>query len=428
MRSFIFAVSLWLLVFATSHATSNDVLAKLEKTSRRDSETKSQVFPVSTEMEIGKAWPILRKAPKGIYLSIGSERSFRGASMIPDATALVVIDVSPDILKFVEINRELLKAPDLAAYRRLRVDASFGEWRAFCKSMGNSDCLTEKDFEWWVSKVRDRSKMLYPLPEDLNRASTDYEYQKALLLRRTMESLHGALKSPENLTVEDLMQQVPFPELEKMVREAGLTLEIASAELEQWRKSQFGERRYMWGVDFGYALDAASIVDFETGNYLFDEDLYNRLHRLATAEKIYAIQTDLSDLASLSQLKEAIKEFGQQISVLDLDAVSPAVYIGDKAFLVAVRTLLDAGTDSSILMMTWVPKRIDFIDMQSYMGFRFSFVKTWRTDFRINSYILSLPKEIAPHFNGKLYSESALPPYFDTWEKHPPKVYLRFNS
>lgn len=244
-----------------------------------------------------------------------------------------------------------------------------------------------------------------------------------------MENLHGTLKSTENLTVEDLLQQVPFKELEKMAREADVPFEVSEDELNKWRQatSEFGQRKFMWGADFGYALDAASIVDFETGNYLFDSELYDRLHKLAVAEKIYAIQIDLTDLASLAQLKEAIKETGQPISVLDLDNVSPSVYIGDKAFLIAVRTLLDVGSDNSILMICLVPNRIDLIDMQSYMGFRFSFVKTWRTNFRINSYILSLPKEIAPHINGKLYSESALPPYFETWEKHAPKIYVRSN-
>ncbi|MGN6669937.1 MAG: hypothetical protein ACTHJ4_00140 [Candidatus Nucleicultricaceae bacterium] len=86
---------------------------------------RNKVFPVSTEFQIGKIKPIVEHAPKGIYISVGSERSFRGASMIPHVTKVYLLDLSPEIIRFNTINMQLLKAESRSIYRHLRWESSY---------------------------------------------------------------------------------------------------------------------------------------------------------------------------------------------------------------------------------------------------------------------------------------------------------------
>src|SRR5690348_5494993 len=81
------------------------------------------VYPLSTELQIGKLQKFLIDAPKGIYLTVGAERGFKAASMMPNITQLWLLDVADDILKFNQINTQLLKAPNRTTYLNLRWEA-----------------------------------------------------------------------------------------------------------------------------------------------------------------------------------------------------------------------------------------------------------------------------------------------------------------
>src|SRR5437899_1488000 len=108
---------------------------------------KTKVFPISTEFQIGKIKHMVEHAPEGVYISVGSERTFRGASMAPHVTQVYLLDVSPEIIRFNQINMELLKAPNKEAYLHLRWEASYDAWKKLDLP------LNKQDFEWWTDHV-----------------------------------------------------------------------------------------------------------------------------------------------------------------------------------------------------------------------------------------------------------------------------------
>lgn len=127
------------------------------------SEPEFTVFPVSSEMQIGKLQKFLIDAPSGAYLTVGAERGFKAASMMPNASALWLIDISDDIIKFNQINAKLLKTPSRADYLKLRWESDFSAWD---KQQAG---LTQADFDWWVKHIREIDNMDYILPEYLNK-------------------------------------------------------------------------------------------------------------------------------------------------------------------------------------------------------------------------------------------------------------------
>lgn len=313
-----------------------------------------ETFVVSTEMEIGKAWPILSQAPKGLYISIGSERSFRGASMA-DADGLLILDISPEILRFSNINRVLLKAKNLKQYRQLRFLAPFSEWQTYSLSM--------EDYDWWVKNVRNTEGDTYPYPELFN--------QK-----------------------------------EKFVKRPGRDVACFEA----------------WEANPEAALDYGSIIDFRTGNYLFNEELFNRLHKLAIQGRIDTVQVDLADNKALQELVSKLKSSKKEIGVIDFDNLYSTYYIGEKKYRVVVDSFLKVGSDQTILLVMTVYKHIGCIDFQEYFGFRFGFVKQWPKNFELTKYLLSLPFNLLSHMSGKLYSQEQLPPFWNSWQQHMPTI------
>lgn len=71
-----------------------------------------------------KAKKILFEAPEGVYVSVGTERGFIGASMAMNTTHLVLVDYDLNVNLFNQLNIFLLKiAVDLNDYRYLRNNA-----------------------------------------------------------------------------------------------------------------------------------------------------------------------------------------------------------------------------------------------------------------------------------------------------------------
>jgi hypothetical protein len=121
------------------------------------------VFPISSEMQLGKIQKFLLDAPKGIYLTVGAERGFKAASMMPNITELWLVDISDEIIQFNQINAKLLKAPNRLTYQKLRWEADFNTWQ------NQKTNLTQSDFDWWVKHVRNLDSMDYAIPEYLNK-------------------------------------------------------------------------------------------------------------------------------------------------------------------------------------------------------------------------------------------------------------------
>lgn len=355
------------------HAKSS-WLSTYEHESHPQEEPGYETFAVSTEMEIGKAWPILKEAPAGAFISVGAERSFRGASMAERTTELIVIDVSPRVIRFTQINRQLLKTKTLAQYRSLRFDAPVSEWI--------SAGLTQDDFSWWDENVRHFDNKPFPYAEMFNRFETDTFYQR-------------------------FKRKGSDPQ-----------------ESDWWKKLTTKEYGCYanWDHDPGLVFDFASIVDFKTGNYLFDEALYEKLHRLAIHDKIHAVYLNLSDLDTVKNFVDSLYKDGSRIAVLDLDNANLDNFLGDDRYKKTVNQFLAAGQSNSILLVMVNYARVACSRFQTYVGFQFDFVKDWPKDFGLTSYEKALPKVILPLMNGKLYSSSTLPPYWSSFDQIKPSV------
>ena len=89
---------------------------------------------------------LMRGAPDGAYISVGTERGFIGAALTPNATHLVLADYDPKVVAYNKINIALLTlAKDRKHYVSLRKTESYQEW----KKAGVK--LTEDDFKFWRS-------------------------------------------------------------------------------------------------------------------------------------------------------------------------------------------------------------------------------------------------------------------------------------
>lgn len=83
---------------------------------------------------------VLEKAPPGIYVSVGSERGFIGASLTKQPEGILFLDSSPKVTAFNRANAILLKiARDRKDYLRLRFEAGIGDLKTLAQSKGVSE-------------------------------------------------------------------------------------------------------------------------------------------------------------------------------------------------------------------------------------------------------------------------------------------------
>lgn len=103
------------------------------------------------------ALPIYRKSNHGVYISVGTERSFIGAALT-GASALYVIDYDPLAVQFASVNRALLAAStNRADYVSLRLNASQDVWQQRSRQLRgkNRETLASADsWAFWDAKVR----------------------------------------------------------------------------------------------------------------------------------------------------------------------------------------------------------------------------------------------------------------------------------
>lgn len=79
--------------------------------------------------------PVLKDAPKGVYVAVGSERGFIGASLSGSATHLLLVDHDPRVVRFNRFNIGLLQlARDRSDYLYLRHHATHEELLAWLSS------------------------------------------------------------------------------------------------------------------------------------------------------------------------------------------------------------------------------------------------------------------------------------------------------
>jgi hypothetical protein len=95
------------------------------------------------------ALPILLKSNHGVYLSVGSERSFMGAALTK-AGGLYVIDYDAETIRFAKINRALLAASTSREdYAYLRLNAPAEVWLKRAGQLTGEDRESLADAESW---------------------------------------------------------------------------------------------------------------------------------------------------------------------------------------------------------------------------------------------------------------------------------------
>ena len=152
-RSRVRLVSLVVAVFAAM-ATSAYSQASYPAT---ESQPTPGIYLPPNEQHPAVALPIYRKSNQGVYVSVGTERSFIGAAL-SGASALFVIDYDPLAIRFAIIDRALLAASiDRADYLNLRLTASAELWQQRSRRLAAEDkeTLSNPD-SWalWDMKVR----------------------------------------------------------------------------------------------------------------------------------------------------------------------------------------------------------------------------------------------------------------------------------
>lgn len=122
-----------------------------------DSQPTPGIYLPPNEQHPAVGLPVYRKSNHGVYVSVGTERSFIGAAL-SSAQALFVIDYDAQAIRFAKINRALLAAStDRADYLKLRLSAPPELWRLRSRPLADEDkemLANPASWTFWDNKVR----------------------------------------------------------------------------------------------------------------------------------------------------------------------------------------------------------------------------------------------------------------------------------
>lgn len=201
----------------------------------------ASIYVEPNEMHLNIGEEIYRRSNHGVYLSVGTERSFMGAAYTR-AEALYVIDIDPDIIQFTRINRALLSASsNRTEYVYLRTKATVKDWTEKAKSaVGETKSILEDSKSWtfWNTEVLQanfwggfRELLKMPVKVQDSFYGFNYLFDDALYshLKKLVEQ--GRIwVSAADLTIKSQMQ----PVLDKIQNE-GLELGIIdTSNVPQW--------------------------------------------------------------------------------------------------------------------------------------------------------------------------------------------------
>lgn len=395
-------ISVFLFIISVKVLAFNGVLNLNNEVNFSPDKTEWPTFIVSTEMSLKGAEPVLKQAPSGLYIGVGAERALNGAVLPSDITHFLAIDYDAKIIRFHKINFELLKAKTLTEYRKLRWDASFSDWQEFIKQNRNAHIqLTKEDHDWWGANVRDIFAVGNVRMEYINRFGRDVYYEN-------FSKIYNAIASQEKPTgtsFKALYTTDDFSDWQK----AGLGL---SKENWQWWhrfivKPDFFTATYgkSWLESPAIAFDILSFRDLKSGNYLFDEKQYQKLHQLAVKNRMAVYQMDIRNKTHVKKLADAILKSKIKISVLDLDNTYMSGYMGtESSYEDMVKALLPYGTNKTILLAMAFGN-----EQEAYFGFTFENIRLWPKEFKLSKLTEDIPGSTLAYLNGRLFSGIELP-------------------
>ena len=125
-------------------------------------------FVSPNERDPQEALGIWNEAPGGLYLSVGTERGFIGASLANNTTHLLLVDVDPKVMIYDRMNIALMKlSKDRKDYLQLRYKTSQQEWlrRASLDSRLSKDEVqvlsSAENYKFWKQAVNFKSWFMY---------------------------------------------------------------------------------------------------------------------------------------------------------------------------------------------------------------------------------------------------------------------------
>ena len=131
------------LISAKSFAQSLPTTPEFRYGKSSIAESQIGQFVAPNEWHQEDTLPIIKDAPKGAYVAVGTERGFVGASLTPNATHLILTDFDPDVVEYNRINIALLAvANDRQDYLKLRQARVYSEWKGRLP-------LTREQFSFW---------------------------------------------------------------------------------------------------------------------------------------------------------------------------------------------------------------------------------------------------------------------------------------
>lgn len=173
----------------------------------------------------------------------------------------------------------------------------------------------------------------------------------------------------------------------------------AASDLEEYRSLRFSGDFKTWldaGVDLPgaawafwqhHVLQDSKFHDFHSdapgrypeGNYLFNEELFQRLSYLARQERIDVVHLDLTDSENLSQIIRIMKNKGLALSLLDISNAGDRSYIRSSETLAQV--FLDfsriAHSDSLLVTSRWINTGPFPIQCWDFFAYSFRYVSAY---------------------------------------------------
>lgn len=182
-------------------------------------------FIEPNEQYPAEALPLWKQSPRGLYVSVGTERGFMAAGANPNATHLLLVDRDPTVTYFNRINTALLElAENREDYLKLRLTDSSESWKiraekAYAEkklSKNSYDLFTgEKAWNWWASRVRNyltefhnsRFKQIDAF-QDVNYLANDQYFEKLSKMAKEQKIQANTLQLSDSKELLKLAQAI----------------------------------------------------------------------------------------------------------------------------------------------------------------------------------------------------------------------------
>ncbi len=139
--------------------------------------------------------PLVKQAPMGAYISVGTERGFIGAALTPGATHLVLTDIDPNVVQFNQINIALLTlSGSQSEYLKLRMAQDEKAWT----QIG----LTAENYQFWKKSTEAKGFQEFHNPDSGTFQNANYLFDPILFKKLQTMAKEGKIAAI-HLNLED---------------------------------------------------------------------------------------------------------------------------------------------------------------------------------------------------------------------------------